>query len=99
MWHEGSNRKLGGVKGGWRRLEIIDELIEQAKIELTKARTTWLDLPLYVYSADYEKALLEWISKHIENGRTDISTLILYCLHHEVGDKMPYFPFNREGGS
>ena len=66
--------------------------------ELDKARNTWFDLPRYIYTDEYEKALDEWIGKAVANGRKDIKTLVLYALHHETGDKMPYFEFNRKSG-
>ena len=65
------------------------------KPELDRLRSTWCDLPDYIYTEKYEQALTEWIMKHVVNGRTDIETLILYALHHETGDKLPYFPFDR----
>ena len=65
------------------------------KRDLDDRRNTWHDLPRYVYTEKYEQALTEWIMKHVANGRTDIETLILYALHHETGDKLPYFPFDR----
>ena len=66
--------------------------------ELNKARNTWKDLPPYVYTLEYEKALTEWIEKIVEAGRKDIRHLVVYALDHETGDKMPYFPFNRLSG-
>jgi hypothetical protein len=66
-----------------------------AKTSLTEKRNAWCDLPAYVYTKEYEIALMEWLEKHVANGRTDIDTLVLYALHHETGDKMPYFEFDR----
>ena len=70
-------------------------LTSRAKTELKKDRDTWNDLPLYVYTDEYEAALLEWLDKHLANGRTDVETLILYALHHETAVRNPYFPFER----
>lgn len=64
------------------------------KQELDRLRITWCDLPDYIYTDEYEKALTEWIMTAVANGRTDIETLILYALHHETGG-LPYFPFDR----
>ncbi len=75
---------------------MTDTTEKAVHVELQKARDTWYDLPKWVYTDEYEKALTEWIEKHVANGRTDIDTLVLYTLHHETGDKMPYFPFDRK---
>lgn len=67
----------------------------QALAELEKARGTWNDLPRYVYSDEYETALIAWVDTAVKNGREDINTLILYALDHETGGKRPYFDFDR----
>ena len=74
---------------------MLEEYVVRLKAEMQKAVDTWVDLPPYVNTEEYEKALMDWINKHIENGRTDIGTLVVYALHHETGDRKPYFPFNR----
>ena len=73
----------------------MDELIITAKDQLDYIRSAWIDLPGYVHSDEYENALMNWIKKHIENGRTDVIPLVTYALHHETGDRKPYFPFER----
>lgn len=64
--------------------------------ELKKARDTWNDLPSYVYTDEYEAALMGWIGQCVEHGRNDVKNLVLYALDHETGGKEPYFPFNRK---
>lgn len=73
----------------------LDTLITRAQAELVKIRATWLDLPAYVCSKAYQAALLKWVQRCIDAGRTDVEKLVLYALHHETGDRMPYFPFPR----
>lgn len=78
-----------------RRNDVMDEIKNRVHEELRRARGTWCDLPEYVYTDEYEMALLNWVKKHVAAGRTDIDTLVVYALHHETDNNRPYFPFNR----
>lgn len=74
---------------------IIKTLSDRVTEELTEIRATWRDLPVYVHTEAYQTALLEWVQKHIDVGRTDVESLVLWALHHETGGRMPYFTFPR----
>ena len=77
---------------------MTDEQKTTVKTSLNRIRRTWLDIPEYVRTDAYKTALTEWIGKHVANGREGIETLVLYALHHETGNKLPYFEFNRIKG-
>lgn len=57
---------------------------------------TWLDLPEYVYSEEYKKAMVSFVEKRKAAGHKVDSYLIISILHHETGDRLPYFEFDRD---
>lgn len=68
----------------------------QAILKFEDIKGTWVDLPDYVYTDEYEKALFGWLQKHMELGREDVEFLICMALHHETGNRLPYFEFDRQ---
>lgn len=56
---------------------------------------TWVDLPDYVYTDEYKNAFIEFAKKKIEVGQVVEPSLAVMVLHHETGDRFPYFKFDR----
>lgn len=56
---------------------------------------TWNDLPGYVYTEEYRKAFKKFIQKKVDVGQTVDELIVVMTLHHETGNRMPYFEFGR----
>lgn len=69
--------------------------MEEVLNEFEKCLNTWIDLPKYVYTPEYKKAFLKFVEKKKKEGFEIDRTIVVMTLHHETGDKMPYFEFNR----
>jgi hypothetical protein len=71
------------------------DLLEVAAEKFQQAKDTWIDLPEYVYSEEYKKAFMFWIKENIDHGKDDMDQLVIWALHHETGNRQPYFEFQR----
>lgn len=56
---------------------------------------TWNDLPSYVYTEEYKEAFKKFIKNKVEIGQTVDESIVVMTLHHETGNKLPYFKFRR----
>ncbi|MCC0678228.1 MULTISPECIES: hypothetical protein [unclassified Clostridioides] len=54
----------------------------------------WNDLPSYIYSSEYSKALEKWLIKKRKAGKLTEED-VLRILDHETRNKKTYFEFNR----
>lgn len=68
-----------------------NDFLQQCKAELEDCRKTWIDLPAYCYTDEYEKALLAFCARRTY---AKARNLIIQTLHHETGDRLPYFDFD-----
>lgn len=69
----------------------MEELLEN----FDECLITWGDLPGYVYTEEYKKAFIEFVERKQEAGSELKSNLAIMILHHETGNKHPYFEFDR----
>jgi len=69
--------------------------MEQLMEKFDEILDTWQDLPEYVYSDEYRDAFIKFTKKKIAVGQEIKPLLAVMVLHHETGERLPYFDFNR----
>lgn len=69
--------------------------MKQLMKQFDECLNTWVDLPKYVYTEKYRKAFMEFARNKQELGQSLKPTLAVMTLHHETGNKCPYFEFDR----
>lgn len=72
------------------KLEIMMDKFEKCLEE-------WIDLEEYIYSLEYRQAFIDFALPKLTtiDAKTDLENLVIMTLHHETGDRKPYFEFDR----
>jgi len=70
--------------------------MEKVMNKFQECLETWNDLPSYVYSEEYKKAFMNFAKITMDMGRNIGERFVVMTLHHETGDRLPYFDFDRK---
>jgi len=80
-----------GNREVWIEADVMKALMDKFHLCLH----TWIDLPKYAYTEEYQRAFIEFVKLKVEAGTVIDPSLAVMTLHHEVGKAHPYFEFDR----